>query len=115
MTGLAADAPGEVIAEVTALLRAVVGEAGPWAARIGPGTRLDGDLFLESVELAELGDALARRFGESVDLGGYIALLDIDEIIALTVADVAGYVAARHPASQGIDEGRVAAADRSAR
>ena len=56
-------------------------------------TRLDGDLFLESVELAELGEAVRRHYGERVDLVGHVAGLDLDGIIALTVADVAAYVA----------------------
>ncbi|HEV3171604.1 MAG TPA: hypothetical protein VGZ32_14735 [Actinocrinis sp.] len=88
-------ASDEVVAQVAALVRNLVGEEGTWRGEIGPHTRLDGDLFLESVELAELGDALARHYGEHVDLTGYVAQLSIDEIIALTVADVAGYVAAR--------------------
>ena len=83
------------IAQIAALLRDVVGEDEQWLAGIGPDTRLDGDLLLESVELAEFGDALARRYGERVDLVGHVATLDIDEIIALTVADVAAYVASR--------------------
>ena len=81
-----------MIAQIAAMVRDLVGDEGTWRGDIGPHTRLDGDLFLESVELAELGDALTRQYGESVDLTGYVARLDIDEIIALTVADVAGYV-----------------------
>jgi acyl carrier protein len=89
----------ELVARIAALLRDVAGEDEHWLAGIGPHTRLDGDLLLESVELAELGDALARRYGEHVDLVGHVAALTIDEIIALTVADVAAYVA-----SQGLSE-----------
>ena len=88
-------ASDEVIAQIAAMVRDLVGDEGTWRGEIGPHTRLDGDLFLESVELAELGDALARRYGEHVDLTGHIARLGIDEIIALTVADVAGYVSER--------------------
>jgi acyl carrier protein len=97
-------APDEVIAQVAAMVRDLVGDERTWRGEIGPHTRLDGDLFLESVELAELGDALARHYGERVDLTGYVAQLGVDEIIALTVADVAGYVteqAAGHMAGRG--------------
>jgi hypothetical protein len=93
VSGTAERASGEVVAQVAALVRDLVGDAGTWRGEIGPHTRLDGDLFLESVELAELADALARTYDEHVDLTGFVARLDIDEIIALTVADVAGYVA----------------------
>jgi hypothetical protein len=83
------------IARIAEILREVVGEDDRWLAGVGPDSRLDGDLRLESVELAGFGDALARRYGDRVDLVGYVATLDIDQIIALTVADVAGYVASR--------------------
>jgi acyl carrier protein len=96
------EAPGaadELVPQIAALLRDVAGEDEEWLSGIGPDTRLDGDLLLESVELAELGDALARRYGERVDLAGHVAALGIEEIIALTVADVAAYIA-----SQGLAE-----------
>jgi acyl carrier protein len=83
-----------VLAEVVAALRAVTGEDALWAATIGPATRLDGDLLLDSIELAALSWLLRERHGDRVDLAGYVAGLDIDRIIALTVGDVAGYVAA---------------------
>ena len=97
----------ELVARIAALLRDVAGEDEQWLAGIGPHTRLDGDLLLESMELAELGDALAGQYGEHVDLVGYVAALTIDEIIALTVADVAAYVAAQSsPEAAGLDVGR---------
>jgi acyl carrier protein len=93
VSGTLAHVPDEVVAQVAAMVRDLVGDEGTWRDEIGPHTRLDGDLFLESVELAELADALTRRYGERVDLTAFVAQLGIDEIIALTVADVAGYVA----------------------
>jgi acyl carrier protein len=83
----------EPTAEVLRLLGEVLGEDEGWAGSADPLLRLDGDLFLESVELAELSEALRARFGEQVDLAGMVAGLDLDAIIALTVADVAAYVA----------------------
>jgi hypothetical protein len=84
-----------LVAQIGALLREVTGEGEQWLAALGPHTCLDADLLLESVELAELGDALARRYGEQVDLVGHVATLELDQIIALTIADVAAYVASR--------------------
>jgi tocopherol O-methyltransferase len=85
--------PRDLPTQIADLLSEVIGEdrAGPHG--IGPQTRLDGDLYLESVELAALGEALRRRYGPRVDLSGLVAGLDIDQLIALTVADVAAYVA----------------------
>ena len=88
-------AQDSLITQIAALLQEVTGEGQQWLAALGPHTRLDADLLLESVELAELGDALARRYGEQVDLVGHVATLELDQIIALTIADVAVYVASR--------------------
>jgi hypothetical protein len=81
--------------EVAELLRQATGEDDAFLAGIGPDTRLDGDLLVDSLELAALDVLLRQRYGDGVDLVGYVAGLDIDEIVALTVADVAGHVA-RH-------------------
>jgi len=78
---------------VVGMLVEVTGEDAAWAAAISPRTRLDDDLRLESIEVLSLADRLRERYGERVDLAGYVAGLDIDEIIALTVGDVADYVA----------------------
>ncbi|MET7396054.1 phosphopantetheine-binding protein [Dactylosporangium sp. NPDC005572] len=80
---------------VAELLREVTGEDAEWLAGLGPATRLDGDLFLDSVELVALSEALAARFGPAVDLAGHVAGLDFDALLTLTLADVADYVTAR--------------------
>lgn len=84
-----------LVAQIAALLREVTGEDEHWLAALGPHTRLDADLLLESIELAELGEALARRYGEQVDLVAHVASLELDQIIEFTIADVAAYVASR--------------------
>ncbi|GAA4687213.1 phosphopantetheine-binding protein [Phytohabitans rumicis] len=71
---------------VAALLREITGES----VAVTRATRLEDDLGLESVELAALGGALRARYG--VDLPAYLAGLDIDELIELTVGDIAGLV-----------------------
>jgi acyl carrier protein len=80
--------------EIAGLLGEITGEEAKWSAALGPQTRLDGDLFVDSVELAALSDALCRRFGRRVDLAGHIADLDLDGIIALSLGDVAALVVA---------------------
>jgi acyl carrier protein len=59
---------------------------------IDAATRLEGDLGLDSVDLAALAALLRDRYGTAVDLTGHVAGLEIDQIIGLTVADVAAYV-----------------------
>jgi acyl carrier protein len=84
----------ELLGRIAGLLQEVTGEDGEWRALIGPDTRLDLDLLIDSVELASLSLALERIYGGSVNLAGYVAELEIDQIIALSVAEVAQYVAA---------------------
>jgi acyl carrier protein len=83
----------DILREVVGLLREVTGEDEAWAAGVTVGSRLDDDLRLESIELAELHDRMRQRYGERVDLLGYLAGLDLDEIIALEVADLVCLVA----------------------
>jgi hypothetical protein len=71
--------------EVTALLREVTGDR---STAITADTRLEGDLRLDSVELAALSERLGARHA-GVDLLGHVATLSLDDIIALTVGDVA--------------------------
>jgi acyl carrier protein len=84
--------------ELVELLQAVTGERDSWAARITPATRLDDDLQLESVELAALSEQLQRRYGAGVDLSAYLAGLDLDALIALTVGDLLSFVGGAEPA-----------------
>ncbi len=60
--------------------------------RVAPDATLEGDLGLDSLDLIEFARRLRDRYG--VDLLGYAATLDIDELIALTAADLARLVAA---------------------
>jgi acyl carrier protein len=78
---------------IAGLLRRSVGEDRVWPDDFGPSTRLDGDLLLEDADMAAFGEELRQRYGDRVDLIGFVADLDIDRIIALSVAGVADYVA----------------------
>jgi acyl carrier protein len=73
-------------------LAVVTGEEWLLRVAVSDATRLEGDLFLDSVDLAALAALLRDRYGTSVDLLGYLAGLDIDQLIGLTVGDVAEYV-----------------------
>jgi acyl carrier protein len=82
----------DTLRELTGLLREVAGEDERWAAAVTPESRLEDDLRLESVEVAALGEALRARWG--VDLPAYLAGLDLDQLIDLTVGDLARLVTA---------------------
>jgi acyl carrier protein len=66
----------------------VMGEHVPITAS----SRLEHDLRLESIEVVALADRMRERWGEGVDLAAFYAGLDINQIIALTVGDIAFYV-----------------------
>ncbi|MDQ7910885.1 hypothetical protein RB614_40970 [Phytohabitans sp. ZYX-F-186] len=78
------------VRELAGLLRDVTGEDERWGAAVTAASRLEDDLRLESVEVAALGEALRARWG--VDLPAYLAGLDLDELVALTVGDIARLV-----------------------
>lgn len=81
-----------LLRELTGMLREVTGEGDEWERRITPATRLEDDLQLESVELAALGELVRQRYGDRADLPAYLAGLDLDQLIALTVADLMAFV-----------------------
>ena len=80
------------LAVVVGLLRDATGESAEWAAKVTASSTLEEDLKLESFEVTALGERLRACFGEAVDLDRYLAGLDIDELIALTVGDVVAFV-----------------------
>jgi acyl carrier protein len=85
-------APDALYAELVALLAQVTGEDAAWVAGVRSDSRLDGDLLLDSIELAALGEKLRERYGRGVDLAAYLAGLDLDQLIDLTVGDLVDHV-----------------------
>jgi hypothetical protein len=79
-------------ADLAGALAAATGGDSLGYAGMGATTTLEGDLCLDSLDLAALGAVLRDRYGTTLDLVGHVAGLDIDEIIGLTVGDVADYV-----------------------
>lgn len=92
----------QLLAEMIALLRKVTGEDPLWAEAIDSSTRLEGDLYLDSLEMAALSDLARETYGDQVDLAAFVSGLDIDQIIGLTVGELVAQVAAAlRPASHG--------------
>ncbi|MFD7736443.1 hypothetical protein ACFV6F_39460, partial [Kitasatospora phosalacinea] len=71
--------------EVAELLRHTLGRPPAWLDTLRPDTLLDGELHLESHDLASWSLALRTHYGPAADL----ATLDLDTLIALTLTDVA--------------------------
>jgi acyl carrier protein len=91
------DGPGEqrLVGEVIGLLRQVIGDDPQWAGRVTPSARLDQDLRLDSLEVTTLASLLRDAYGDRVDLAAFLAGLEFDALVAVTVADLAGYVRGR--------------------
>ena len=83
--------------DLVVALAAATGDESLLSLGINGATRLEGDLRLDSLDLAALSALLRARYGTAVDLTGYVAGLEIDQIIGLTVADVAAYVTGCRP------------------
>ena len=84
----------EVLAEISTMLRAILDEYGLDDTEIAMDTRFHDDLELESIDLVTLAGRLAQRYGEAVNFAEFVADLDLDQIIALTVGQLVEYVLA---------------------
>jgi acyl carrier protein len=82
----------ELLAELTTELVAVMGDDVLLAVDITLETRFDDDLAMESLEFVALGERLRERYGDRVDFPAFIAGLDVDEIMGLTVGDLLAFV-----------------------
>jgi acyl carrier protein len=84
-----------VLDDIKAALTEVVGDDLLLAVDITPDTRFDEDLALESIEFVALGEQLRERYGERVDFAGFIASMELDEIMSLTVGRLQAYIVGR--------------------
>jgi len=81
-----------VLAEMERILVDVVGEDLLLDGPIILDTSFDADLQLESIEFVALSEQLLVTYGEKVDFVTWLAGMELDDIIALTVGDVVGFV-----------------------
>lgn len=82
------------LAAVRTLLNEVLDPTGDGDPRVDLDTSFDVDLELESLEFVALAERLRTYFGAQIDFVEWLATLELDEIIALTVGDVVAFVAA---------------------
>ncbi|HJQ45296.1 MAG TPA: phosphopantetheine-binding protein [Amycolatopsis sp.] len=77
------------------MLRAILEDYAAEDIEIGPASTFYEGLGLESIDLVALAGMLADRYGEQVNLAEFLAEKELDEIVALTVGQLADYVASR--------------------
>jgi len=92
--------------DIARALAAATGDESLLSAGQSAAARLEGDLCLDSLDLTAVGALLRERYGTAVDLTGYVAGLDIDGIIELTVGEVAAYVNRCRAAGPQAGQGR---------
>jgi acyl carrier protein len=81
-----------VLATLAARLREVIGEEWALEVEIGRETSFNRDLELESIEFVALAEVLQNEYGGRVDFTGWLADMELEQIIALRVGEVVDFI-----------------------
>lgn len=81
-----------VLADLTEMIGIVLEDIGTLDTEVTLDTTFRDDLDLESIDLVALGGLLGERYGDRVNFAEFVADLDLERIIALTVGDLVEYV-----------------------
>ena len=81
-----------VLGEIAEMLRQVLDEYVVDDVEITVDTKFYDDLEMESIDLVALAGLLEERYSGRVNFAEFIADLDLDEIITLTVGQLVDYV-----------------------
>jgi acyl carrier protein len=84
----------DVYSVLIGALTGLVGAAYVEEMEVGPQSRFEADLELESMEIAELAEQLMDRYGAQVDFVAWFADMDLDTLVDLSVGDVVEYIVA---------------------
>ncbi|KAK1184711.1 acyl carrier protein [Streptomyces sp. NPDC000941] len=87
-----ADDEETVLADIAGMLRKMLDEYGLDDIEIAADSRFMEDLELESIDLVTLAGILQARYGRHVNFAEFVAGLELDEIIDLTVGRLVEYV-----------------------
>jgi acyl carrier protein len=83
----------EIVATIAAAIDEIIGEDG-FALDVTADSSFSEDVEIESIEFVALAERLQAAYGERIDLIAWLGELDLDEIIDLTVGDLATFIAA---------------------
>jgi acyl carrier protein len=86
------------------MLAEVIGEEYVTSLDIGPETSFQEDLEIESIELVALGERLQEEYTH-IDFADWLATMEVDEIIAMTVGDLVTHIAASAPPPASVAPG----------
>lgn len=85
--------PERVLADLEQILVEVIGDDLLLDGPLTMETSFDQDLQLESIEFVALSEKLLETYGEQVDFVSWLAEMELDDIIALTVGQLVEFVA----------------------
>ena len=91
----------QVLADIERLLIEVIGDDLLLDGPLTMETSFDEDLQLESIEFVALSEKLLETYGEQVDFVGWLAEMELDDIIALTVGQLVEFVTAQANVARG--------------
>lgn len=91
-----------VLDQLVKLIEEVVGPDVLLGVEVDRDTTFSDDIGLESIEFVALADRLRRHYGDRVDLVGFLADMEIDEIMAMSVGRLVDHI----EASVGLATGR---------
>ncbi|MCX4513800.1 phosphopantetheine-binding protein [Streptomyces sp. NBC_01619] len=83
----------EILADITAMIGLVLEDDGLDGTEVGMRTRFARDLEFESIDLVTLAGHLEDRYGHAVNFAEFMASMELDDIIELTVGRLVEHVA----------------------
>lgn len=83
-----------VLATVTELIGEIIGEDYMADLEVTMESMITEDLELESIEFVALAEKLRDRYGESVDFVDWVAGMELEQIILLTVGQLVEFIVA---------------------
>ena len=81
-----------VFSEVRTIIGQVMGEDFISEIEIDSDTSFNLDLEVESIEFVALAEELQTKYGDGIDFAGWLATMEVDEIIALTVGELVQFI-----------------------
>ena len=95
--------PEAVLDTVVALITDVIGDEYASGLDIGMDTTFQEDLELESIEFTALAERLMETYGDQVDFMSWLADMDVDAIIAMTVGELVSFITTSLAGASGAD------------
>jgi acyl carrier protein len=83
----------DILSVVIDRIRSTINEDWIMDFEIGPETRFNDDLELESIEFVKVADSIQAHFGTQLDIVGWLSGKSIQELIGLSVGDLTGFIA----------------------